>query len=248
MGLFTDRRVIIVGTSGSIGWDVAQACAAEGAQVVCNPNSLQRQATEQEQAAPLADNERTVPEDGHAGTVCVTQFDLSTESGIDTFFDSAIDELDALHVLIVLHDFVPSGQDKPMAELSLAEWNQCMNLYLRRPFFLFRRACEEFVIGGERGRIVSIAPAAQITPGQAGYITFQSALQTLQRSIVKEYGPRGIACNQILLQGQNRQSPTAPSLAAASYNAILRLILFLASDEASYVNGESFELANSVFA
>src|SRR5690606_8615955 len=65
MGLFTDRRVIIVGTSGSIGWDVAQACAAEGAQVVCNPNSLQRQATEQEQAAPLADNERTVPEDGH---------------------------------------------------------------------------------------------------------------------------------------------------------------------------------------
>ena len=161
------------------------------------------------------------------------------EEDLDLLFDLAYRRLPRFSALV--NNIAPLGvRDVPLAETSLNDWNQALVTQLREPFLLSRRAIEEFLAGGEGGRIVHVTflsgGGVSGSPCRAASYT---ALGALIRSVVKEYGRRGIACNAVAIHGTlTVTSPPSSQSPAGHPESIAETVLFFASDEASFVNGE----------
>jgi 3-oxoacyl-[acyl-carrier protein] reductase len=160
--------------------------------------------------------------------------DLTSPEEVERLFDQALERFFDLHVLVVNNvGQAALSEGKPLAETSLAEWNQNLAIHLRGPFLATQRALQEFLAGGQGGRIVLIMQSAASVGRRVGIAVAQSALRSFVRSVAKEYGRREIACNAVAVQGEPVQA-----------DAVAETVLFLASAEASFVNGEVLFVGN----
>jgi 3-oxoacyl-[acyl-carrier protein] reductase len=130
---------------------------------------------------------------------------------------------------------------------------------LRGPFLVCRRAVEE-MLGAGGGRIVNVSSfAAHGLAGQASYAASKSALLALTRSVAKEYGGRGIACNAVvpgfidteMVAGLDEAARRArarlsPEGRLGRAEEVAQAILFLASEEAAFVTGDALYVAGAV--
>ena len=217
--------LVIDGTQG-IAPDVILRAAQRNAAVVfsAHPNcaSDAEQLLKQSQAAGLADR------------VSLVVTDLADEQAVETLCDTALERLPGLNALI--HNLEPQAVMEPrsLVEISLAEWNSVLSSELRLPFMLARRAVEEFLFARANGRIVYIGYAAS---GEAripaSYATARSGLNALIRCITKEFGRREVACNAVVAHCNDKSANT---------NELIETILFLASPESAFVNGEFLEI------
>jgi NAD(P)-dependent dehydrogenase (short-subunit alcohol dehydrogenase family) len=160
--------------------------------------------------------------------------DLADEQAVEALGDAALERLPGLNALI--HNLEPKAVLEPrsLAEISLAEWNGVLSSELRIPFMLARRAVEEYLFAQAKGRIVyiSYSGSAQGTP-PASYATAQTGLRALVRCITKEFGRREVACNAVVAHRNDK---------SANPNELIETILFLASSESTFVNGEFLEI------
>jgi NAD(P)-dependent dehydrogenase (short-subunit alcohol dehydrogenase family) len=88
-----------------------------------------------------------------------------------------------------------------------------------------RRAIEGFLADGVAGRLVFVAECADEVHGTNAVVT--TALESLVRSVTREYGRRGLACNLVVRTDASETSHTVEQ------------VLFLTSPAASFVNGEA---------
>jgi NAD(P)-dependent dehydrogenase (short-subunit alcohol dehydrogenase family) len=119
--------------------------------------------------------------------------------------------------------------------LSLEDWELSASAPLKRAIWLARRVVWEFLATGEGGRLVFVAEptlADAVSSGAPANEVVGAGLVSLARSIAKEVGRRGIACNVVLSEseGPREREALVPLVTTA---------LFLASDDASFVNGEA---------
>jgi NAD(P)-dependent dehydrogenase (short-subunit alcohol dehydrogenase family) len=151
--------------------------------------------------------------------------DLTREAEIERLMDRALEELPGLDGAIVV---IPAAADEPLAEMDLAAWERIALDPARGCLLICRRAVEEFLAARTQGRIVFVCgwPLDQRAPPAPGEV-IELALFALARSIAKEYGRRGIASNMVAVD--RSPFPVGP---------VTEAIEFLASTEASYVNGE----------
>jgi 3-oxoacyl-[acyl-carrier protein] reductase len=198
---------------------------------------------------------------GAVGRVAFLAADVSREEDVDRLFDVALEQLSGCHVLINNVENTAVHAEKSLVETPLADWNEVLAANLRQPFWLSRRAVEEFLASGEGGRIVHIASAVANGPtAGASYAASQTALHAFIRSVAKEYGRRGIACNGVVIWGYPEGEMTGavnplgqraldpqpahrllsqPELVFSQVErSAAEATLFLASNEASFVNGE----------
>jgi NAD(P)-dependent dehydrogenase (short-subunit alcohol dehydrogenase family) len=152
--------------------------------------------------------------------------DPALEDDAERLFGTAAARLSRIDMVV---SAVPDLPVRALSELTLAEWEEGVARALRGAFFVSRLAVEEFLARGAEGRIVHVAPAPRPGPGQSLAAVSLEALLSLVRSTAKEYGPRGICCNAVVHSGD----ADAATVEAA---------LFLASSEASYVNGEALRV------
>lgn len=156
--------------------------------------------------------------------------DLSREEEADRLFDAAGERLPPLWCLISGCDDA-EGAEQSLVNLSLDEWEGSAVETLRTAFLVSRRGLYELVAGGKGGRIIYWMTGRSGAGGLAVRSTLQNAMRALCRSVTKEYGRQEITCNLVVAQapapdGDGRLTDAADS------------ILFLASDEAAFVNGE----------
>jgi 3-oxoacyl-[acyl-carrier protein] reductase len=182
-----------------------------------------------------------------SGQVTFVPTNLAVESDVERFFDVALEQLPALHAVIHSAEAAVRHDDQPLIELSLADWNATLSTNLREPFWVSRRAVQEFLAIGEGGRIVHIISAGDEAPS-ASRAASHTALQAFVRSIAKEYGRRGVACNAVAVRNargkevyareQLKPDRLGEQQTFRQSAAIAELVLFLASTDASFVNGE----------
>ncbi len=242
MGRFAGKNVIVTGASSGIGWAIAHAFVDEGAGVfaVARRGALlekMRAASSAPQRVRTAVADMGVPEQAR---------DLVS---------AAVAALGRVHVLVNNAAIMPYG---PVLEMEERTWRDTMAVNLDGPFYASQAAARHMVEEGG-GVIINIASANafRVESPATNYNTSKAALVMMTRCFAHELGHLGLrAC--CVAPGQTVTPEAAAELTPVEYRQEFveycsrvpmrrpaqareqaAVVLFLASDDASYVNGET---------
>jgi NAD(P)-dependent dehydrogenase (short-subunit alcohol dehydrogenase family) len=238
-----DKVAVITGAGSGMGLAMARRFAAEGARLVIGDWNASRLDAA---VAEIA---------GAGGVIAGAQGDISDRGAAEALIDLAVSTHGRIDVLVNnagVMDYMAG-----VGEVTDDIWRRVMAINLDGPMFTMRRAVPRMVEQGG-GAIVNIASVGGIEGGAAGaaYTAAKHALVGLTKNTAWIYAPSGIRANAIAPGGtktnigetmpRERIDPTgAARLGAYSAlipamlepEAIADLALFLASDEARYING-----------
>ena len=250
LGRLKDRVAIITGANSGIGRATARLFAREGAKIVC--------CDIQETISPRIDQLIKEKEGGQAvfATIDVTRPD-DCERMVKTALDSFGD-------VDILYNNAGAGIRKKVHEHTDEEWNFVLNTNLNAMFRGARAVLPHF-IKKKSGNIVTTASTFGLlaSPNYPGYCATKAAIINLTREMVLDYGPMGIRINCVcpgaIETPRFRGFPPRATLGEGmtdeqrklmgdSNKALLRMgrpeeiaygVLFLVSDEASFVTGHA---------
>jgi NAD(P)-dependent dehydrogenase (short-subunit alcohol dehydrogenase family) len=141
----------------------------------------------------------------------------------------------------------------PLEDVSLEDFDQVLAVNVRGPF-LCSQAFGRGMLQRRRGSIVNIVSiaASLANPAVGAYSASKAALLALTRQTAVEWGPRGVRCNAVgpgLIPTTGAQVYDDPDVRARRGHAVplqrlgearevAEVVAFMASDRASYVNGQ----------
>jgi NAD(P)-dependent dehydrogenase (short-subunit alcohol dehydrogenase family) len=230
---FRDKVVVVTGGASGIGLATACRFAADGARVVVadldGPGA--------EKAAGAALKAGAI---ASAGITC----DVANESSIEAAVQTTIDRFGALDVVVNNAGLMIF---KPLPEITADDWQRILAVDLLGAFYFIREAFRHMSRGGAVVNVSSIH-AVETTPLVAPYATAKAALLSLTRSAAIEGAPKGIRVNAVLPGAIDTpmlwNNPNVKSgaeqidpRAVGKLEDIAAVIVFLASDEARFVQG-----------
>jgi NAD(P)-dependent dehydrogenase (short-subunit alcohol dehydrogenase family) len=240
MSRFNEARVVVTGGSSGIGAAVVHAFVVEGARVV----AVGRDRARLDEVRRAASEPARV----HPATA-----DLADPDAARRIVDDAIAVLGDLDVLVNNAGIAPST---PALEVTERQWRATLAVNLDAPFFASQVAARHMLDRGEGGSIVNMAStdSFRAEAPQVDYNTSKAALVMMSRSLAVELGPSGIRVNCVA-PGETATPMVEADLAredfreaylrriplrrVASPAEIARVVLFLASPEASFITGET---------
>lgn len=247
---FAGRVALVSGGAGGVGAAASRLFAAEGARVVIVDR--QREAGE-----ALAAELRA----GGAGAI----FAPADVSRADEVHAAVRAGLDAYGTLDVLFNHAGTIVIKPFLDTTEEDWDGLMAVNVRSMFLMTRAALPPMLAQG-RGAIVctSSISAVAATPMEVLYDTTKGAVHQFARAIAVEFRDRGIRCNAVcpgfirtphglrevrelaaLGVDTSDAAIAAQQGRLAEPEEIARAALFLASDEASFINGAQLFVDNA---
>ena len=231
-----DQVALITGASQGIGRATALSFAAQGAAVVLNARG-------EAGLAQVADEIRQA-----GGRVAWLAGDVQDENTHQALVALAQREFGGLDIAV--NNAGSTGQIKPLAELTLAEWSHTIGSNLSSAFLGARHQIPAMLARGQGALVFtsSFVGSSVGLPGMAAYGAAKSALVGLVKGITADYGAQGIRANAIMsggvdtaMAGDAAQRDWAASLHAmkriARPEEIAAAALFLASPAASFVTG-----------
>jgi len=234
MSRFDGRNVMVTGATGGIGRAIVDGFLEEGATVLALGR---RQAALNELASR---GERRLQ---------VAGLDLRDPAAIVAVARTWIERLGQIHVLV---HCAGVAFLRPVLEITLEEWNETLQTNLTGAFLLSQEIARHMVAHGG-GAIVNIASVDAFIAESpwAGYNASKAGLVQLTKSMAFELGHLGLRCNAVApgftmtpMMDYSKEPATwnqymrvIPMRRFASPAEQARVVLFLASDEASYVNG-----------
>ena len=246
MSKLQGKNVLITGASSGIGQAIAIRFAREGANVAINYRSGAEQA---EETRCMARKART----NGGGKEMVVQADVSEEAQVKTMVAKVIEEFGSLDVLVN-----NAGIQKPAAshEIETSDFDRVLAVNLRGPFLCSREAIRHFLDRGGPGVILNNSSVHEIIPKPKylPYSVSKGGMENLTKSLALEYAANGIRVNSVgpgaVVTPINKawiDNPKArgeverhiPMSRAAAADEIASVFAFLASDDASYVTGQT---------
>lgn len=239
------KNVLVTGASSGIGQAIAVRFAKEGANVAINYRSGAEQA---EVTRAKARQART----NGSGKEITVQADVSQEDQVKSMFAKVLDAFGSLDVLVN-----NAGIQKPCPshEIEAADFDRVISVNLRGPFLCAREAIRHFLSRGG-GVILNNSSVHEIIP-KPKYLSYsisKGGMENLTKSLALEYADRGIRVNAVgpgaVVTPINRawiDNPKArgeveshiPMARAGASDEIASVFAFLASDEASYITGQT---------
>ena len=233
-----DKNALVTGASGGIGGAIARALHAAGARVGLSGT---RAGALDALAGELGDGAFAVPAD------------LSSANGAKTLAKDAEAALGGIDILV---NNAGLTRDQLAIRMSDEDWQTVLDVNLTAAFRLSRE-CLRGMMKKRWGRIVSVTSIVGITgnPGQANYAASKAALIGMSKSLAQEVASRNITVNCIApgfidtpmtegLSDEQKQNLTAriPAGRLGEPAEIAGACVFLASDEASYVTGQTLHV------
>jgi glucose 1-dehydrogenase len=250
------RRALVTGASRGIGRAVAVRFAQEGATVAINYNGS-REAAEEALAAVREESRRIgAPEDGHR----IVQADVGDEASIEAMFEDVLGAWGRLDILV---NNAGIQSEEESHRYSLDEYHRIMNVNLTGALVCSQAAIRHFLGRPGGGSIISCSSVHQIVPkpGFIAYSISKGGLANLTRTLALEYADRGIRVNAVapgaILTDMNaawKDKPEAravveshiPMGRAGAPEEMASVFAFLASDDASYVTGQTIYACGGV--
>lgn len=241
MQLLEGKVAIITGSSRGIGRAIALAFAREGCRVVVNYRHSREKAI-----AVSEEIERKC-----ATRSIVVQADVSSEGEVERMVEGTIAAFGELHILV---NNAGAYHRCAFLEMSLSEWDHMICNNLTSTFLCTRSAIPHMLRNGW-GRIINISSTSGITGGTSGahYAAAKGGLIAFTKALSNEFSRFGITANAIvpskidtdMLRGsldekeEERLRCMIPVGRFGKPEDIASLALFLASDNASYITGET---------
>jgi glucose 1-dehydrogenase len=241
------QKALVTGANSGIGKAVAIGLGQAGADVVVN------YVTHPEAA------EAVVQEIQKAGSKAyASQADVSKEDQVVGMFQKMIKDFGTIDILV---SNAGLQRDAALVDMTLEMWNTVIGVNLTGQFLCCREAVREFLRRGVRkevscaaGKIICMSSVHQVIPwaGHVDYATSKGGINMMMQSIAQEVAQHRIRVNSIA-PGAIRTPINKPAWdTPAAYNKLLELIpyqrigepediaraaVWLASDNADYVNG-----------
>ena len=243
------KNALITGASSGIGEAVAIRFAQEGANVAINYNSGAERAERvkarvQEAATKVQQSQRKA---------ITVQGDISREEQVKNMFAKVLESFGSLDILIN-----NSGIQAPVPSenLETTEFDRILGVNLRGTFMCSREAIRHFLAQGKGGVIVNDSSVHEIIP-KPKYLPYsisKGGIENLTKTLALEYADRGIRVNAVgpgaVVTPINNAWINNPKARAeveshipmgrpAEVEEIAAVFAFLASDEASYITGQT---------
>jgi 3-oxoacyl-[acyl-carrier protein] reductase len=237
MSNLKDKVVLITGASKGIGAHMAKAFSRAGAKVVINYASSETAAQ-----AVLADIE------AQGGQAIIVKADVSKEAEIISLFDQALQAYGRIDVLVNNAGVMTTRTIKDSTE---ADFDQQFDINVKGTFFALKQAAIKLADGGT---VINFSSSTTklMFPGYGIYSATKAAVEQMGRVFAKEIG-RGISVNaiapgptktELFLNGKSEETLTRLA-ASNAFNRIAdpeditRVVLFLASDDAKWISGQT---------
>ena len=243
------QKALVTGGNSGIGKAVAIALGEAGAEVVVNYRRGEDQARE-----VVAEIEKC------GSRAFAHQADVSQEDQVSAMFEKMKAELGTVDILI---NNAGLQQDAPIDEMTLDQWNLVIKVNLTGQFLCAREAVREFKRRGvvpevscAAGKIICMSPVHEIIPwaGHVNYAAGKGGVMLMMKSIAQEVAPYRIRVNSIAPGAIRTPINTDAWQTPEAYEALMTLVpykrigepedigraaVWLASDQADYVNGIS---------
>jgi len=234
----TGKTAIVTGASRGIGKAIALKLASQGANVAFNHLG------DGEKAAETVKELEALGVKAAAYEVNVADLEASTK-----FVEDIIEEFGEVHILVNNAGIV---RDTLMLSMKESDFDAVIAVNLKGTFNMTKAVYKHFM-KKRRGRIINISSIVGITgnAGQSNYASAKAGIIGMTKSIAKELGGRNVTVNAIapgfirtdMTDGMPEKAREAtlaaiPLKRAGEVSDIANTVLFLASDEASYITGE----------
>ncbi|MFZ2395589.1 MAG: 3-oxoacyl-ACP reductase FabG [Smithella sp.] len=243
---FSNQRVIVTGGTRGIGAGISLAFLQAGATVISTYSS-------NDAAASGFRNKY----EQYASKIDIQKYDVSSSKEVKEFFKYLDEKYPSLEVLVN-----NSGirQDALMALMQDEQWRKVLDVNLTGTFYMSREIISRFMVN-RFGRIINISSLGGDIgfQGQANYAASKAGQLALTKSLSKEVAKKGITVNCVspgfidtelisdLPEEQRKEYlKMIPQKRFGSVEEVAYAVMFLATREASYINGTSITVAGGL--
>ncbi len=246
MDNFKGKTAIVTGASSGIGRATAKSFAEAGANVVAVARNISHLESVKEECKMFS------------GQILVFAGDVTKENDRKKCVDTALKQFGRIDVLVQAAGIIANGTIENTTD---SQWNEMMDINLTSVFRLMQLALPSII--DCKGNIVNVSSVTgtRAFPGVLAYCVSKAGVDQLTRCSALELAPKGVRVNAVnpgvVVTNLHRNGgmdeeayarflqhskDTHPLGRAGTPEEIAELILFLASDKASWITGGTYSI------
>ena len=243
MNNLKNKNIIVTGASGGIGNSIIQKLTEEGANILASGTKI-------EKLEKLKSEFKNIK---------ILQFDISQTEKIEDFIEKATLELGGSLNCLVNNAGIT--KDNLAIRMSIDEWKKVIDINLTSTFLLSKFAVKK-MLKSKFGKIINITSVVGHTGnlGQANYTASKAGIVAMSKTLAIEYAKKNININCIS-PGFIKTAMTdklddkfkeiimskIPSARLGEPEDIANAVLFLASNQSDYINGETIHVNGGMY-
>ena len=243
MSDLTNKNIIITGASGGIGNAIVKKLNESNANILATGTKIEKL------------NELKTKFD----KIKILKFDISQNEKIDEFIENATKEIGGNLDCIVNNAGIT--QDNLAIRMNLDEWKKVIDINLTSSFLLSKFAIKK-MLKNKSGKIINITSVVGHTGnlGQANYTASKAGIVAMSKSLALEYAKKNININCISpgfikttmtdkIDDKFKETIISkiPSARLGEAEDIANAVLFLASNQSDYINGETLHVNGGMY-
>jgi len=232
------RVALVTGAGKGIGSAIAKRLAKEGCFVAVNYNSSESQALE---------TLRTIESEGGAGMI--VKADVTLPAEVRAMFKAVTERAGAVEILVCNAGVT---RDNLLLRMKEEDWGSVISANLNSLFYCAKEALRP-MLKARFGRIIAISSVAGLAgnAGQCNYAASKAGINGFVKSLAREVASRGITVNSVapgyIATDMTKELPaeimetmqkSIPNGVIGSPEDVSNVVAFLASDDASYIQGQ----------
>ena len=238
-----NKNIIVTGATGGIGNSIIKKFNELGANILAS-------GTKVEKLEELKKNFNNIK---------ILKFDISQSDKIENFIENASEELGGKFDCVINNAGIT--QDNLAIRMNFDEWKKVIDINLTSTFLICKFAIKK-MLKNKKGKIINITSVVGHTGnlGQSNYTASKAGIIAMSKSLAIEYAKKNINVNCISpgfiktpmtekIDEKYKESIISkiPSARLGEPDDIANAVLFFASDQSDYINGETLHVNGGMY-